>query len=326
VRPGAWLASRRWTRPLLALVAIGLFDAAATPGFFDVDLVEGRLAGPAVDVLERGSIGVLLALGMTLVVATGGVDLSVGATMAIAGALAATLVEAKGATGPLALLAALAAGIASGIGNGLLVAAARISPIVATLVLMVAGRGVAQLLTGGRIVIFDDPFLRALDHATPLGVPMPVVLAAATATALGALTRRTALGLFVESVGENASAARLTGVPVGAVRLAVYAICGLCAALAGVLAAADIEAADANNAGLYLELDAILAVVFGGTSLRGGRATLLGSALGALFLQALTTTLAVHDVDPSATLVVKAAAVLAICLLPGGRRGGIEKG
>src|SRR5262245_23434484 len=148
------LTSSRLTWPLLALVALLLFNLLWTPGFFHVELKEGQLYGSLIDVLNRAAPVLLLALGMTLVIATGGVDLSVGAVMAIAGSAAALLIRDHGAGLPLILAVALGAAALAGAWNGLLVAACGVQPIVATLILMVAGRGVAQLLTGGQIITF----------------------------------------------------------------------------------------------------------------------------------------------------------------------------
>lgn len=162
MRDAARASLRAFGRAAPAAAAVGLllaFNAAFTPGFFDLTTVEGRLAGSTVDVLNRGAVVVLLALGMAIVIATGGVDLSVGAVMAIAGATAATLAARHGVNAWSAIAAAVAVGAAAGSFNGALVAGAGVQPIVATLVLMVAGRGAAQLLTGGQIVTFNDPVL-----------------------------------------------------------------------------------------------------------------------------------------------------------------------
>jgi simple sugar transport system permease protein len=147
-----------------------------------------------------------------------------------------------------------------------------------------------------------------------LGLPFPVTIVVVTAVAIGLLTRATALGLFVESVGNNPKASRLAGLPAGWVKLSVYALCGLCAGLAGLIVTADIQAADANNAGLNLELDAILAVSLGGASLNGGRFSLIGSLIGAVLLQAMTSTILAHNVPPPLTLVIKGLVVVAVCL------------
>ncbi len=317
----------RAPRSTWAFAALGLlllFNGLFTEGFLRVEVRDGHLYGTLVDVLDRAAPLALVSLGMTLVVATGGVDLSVGAVMAIAGALAAGLVARPEYSvlgridtgGTLwALLAALLVAAAAGAGNGLLVAAGGVQPIVATLVLMVAGRGIAQLLTAGQVVTFDNATFAALGSGHLAGLPAPVVVAAAAAAVVGLLARGTALGLFVEAAGSNPAAARCAGVPSGSVKVLAYALCGLLSGLAGLIAAADIRAADANNAGLYLELDAILAVVVGGTALTGGRFSLAGSLAGALLVQGLVTTILSRGVAVQHTLVVKAAAVIVVCLL-----------
>jgi simple sugar transport system permease protein len=149
-------------------------------------------------------------------------------------------------------------------------------------------------------------------------LPVPIVLVALAYLLTAGLLRVTALRLFLEAIGNNVEASRVAGVAVGPVKVAAYTFAGLCAAPAGLIAAADIRAADANNAGLYLELDAILAVVIGGTALTGGRFSLLGTAIGALLIQTLTTTILTRGVPVEYTLAVKAVVVLGICLLQSG--------
>lgn len=301
-----------WVVIALALL-LGL-NALFTPGFFSIELRDGRLYGSLIDVLDRATPVALMALGMTLVIATGGIDLSVGSVMAIAGAVMALLLN-SGWSGPGALVAALGAGLVAGLVNGSLVAYVGIQPIVATLILMVSGRGVAQLLTNGQPVPFRNDFIEALGSGSFLLFPICVIVTIAVAALLGALMRGTALGLYVESVGNSRKASRLSGLPVPGTLLFAYAMCGLCAALAGAVAAADIRTADSNTAGLYAELDAILAVVIGGTALTGGRFVLLGSLLGALLMQALTTTILARGIQMEWTQVVKASVILVVCIL-----------
>jgi simple sugar transport system permease protein len=236
--------------------------------------------------------------------------------MAIAGAAAALCLTGAW-PGGVAAAAGTALGVAvlAGAFNGLLVGKLGVQPIVATLILMVAGRGVAQLMTGGQILIFDAPAFERLGTGAFLGVPVPIVLAAAAAGLVGLLVRRTALGLFIEATGSNASAARLAGVASDRIKLFAYSVSGLMAGVAGLIACADISAADSNNAGLYLELDAILAVAVGGTSLAGGRFSLAGSLVGAVLMQCLTTTILMRGVSPHATLVAKALIIVAVVLL-----------
>ncbi|MEQ9889224.1 galactofuranose ABC transporter, ATP-binding protein YtfT [Pectobacterium zantedeschiae] len=299
---------------LLALVAILLVDSMVAPNFFALHIQDGRLFGSLIDILNRGAPVALLALGMTLVIATGGIDLSVGAVMAIAGATAATL-TAAGHPLPSVLLTALLVGALCGLWNGFLVAVLQIQPIVATLMLMVAGRGIAQLITEGQIITFDNAGLATLGSGTLFYLPMPVIIASVTLLALWALTRKTALGLFIESVGINLRSARNAGVSTKLVLVAAYVICGVCAAVAGVIVTADIRGADANNAGLWLELDAILAVVIGGGSLLGGRFNLLLSVVGALIIQSMNTGILLSGYRPEFNLVLKALVVLLVLVM-----------
>lgn len=312
-----------WGWALLVLAAVLVFNLAFTPGFFSLEVRDGRLYGSLVDVLNRAAPVGLLSLGMTLVIATGGVDLSVGAIMAIAGTVAAGLIARPGGT-PFAggkpapgaaIPGALFAGLGCGLFNGVLVATLEFQPIVATLLLMVAGRGIAQLLANGQIVTFTDPGFAFLARGSWLMLPNPVWILSIALVVLSVAARATAFGLFVEATGSNPVAARLVGIDARAVKIAVYALSGLCAALAGLIVTADIQAADANNSGLYLELDAILAVSVGGTALAGGRFSLVGSMVGALLMQALTTTILTRGVSPEVTLVLKAAVVVIVCLL-----------
>ena len=301
--------------PALALASLLLFNFFFTKNFFAVEFRDGHFYGSLVDVFHRGGPVALLSLGMTLVIATGGVDLSVGAICAIAGAVLAVRSGGHpdaGIAGPLA--AALLVGIGAGVLNGFLVAVLELQPIIATLVLMIAGRGVAQLLTDGQILAIDAPGLRAIGNGFFASIPDGVWLVLAAFVAIAAFTRRTAFGLFVEALGNGGTAGRYAGLPTTGIRLAVYGLSGLFAAGAGILIATDIGAADANNAGLYLELDAILAVVLGGTALAGGRFSFAGSLLGTLIIQTLTTTINTRGVAVEYTLVIKALVVIGLCL------------
>jgi simple sugar transport system permease protein len=307
-----------WSRlawPLLALAALLLFNGFFTPGFLSLTIRDGRLFGSLVDVLNRAAPAALAAIGMTLVIATGGVDLSVGAVMAIAGSIAALMVAQAHARAPMILASALGVGILCGAWNGMLVAIFRVQPIVATLLLMVAGRGIAQLLTEGQIITFRNPALEFIGGGYFLGLPFAVTVVVVALLVTAALMRLTALGLFVESVGDNETASRFAGINDRFVKFAVYTFCGLCAGAGGLIIAGNIRAADANNAGLYLELDAILAVVIGGTALTGGRFYLLSTVIGALIIQTLTTTILTRGIPVQWTLVVKAIVVLGVCLL-----------
>ena len=299
---------------LIALAAVLALIGLAAPGFFEISLRNGRLYGSLIDVGVRMAPVALLAIGMSLVIATKGVDLSVGAAMAITGAVAASLM-ADGQPLIVVLLLSLALGILCGLWNGALVAFLDIQPIVATLILMVAGRGIAQLVTKGVILTFNDESFAFIGSGAVFGIPMPILIWLGMGLAVGLLVRRTALGVLIESVGINRRAAALAGVKARFLILAAYAVSGLCAAMAGLIATADIRGADANNAGLWLELDAILAVVIGGASLSGGRFSITASLIGALIIQALNTGILMSGWPPEFNLIVKAAAIVLILTL-----------
>jgi simple sugar transport system permease protein len=301
--------------PLLALALLLLFNLIDDPRFFQIAVKNGRLYGSLVDVVHRGTPVMLVALGMTLVLATGGVDLSVGAVMAITGALAALLITQYHAPLWMIVLAPLCAGIIGGLWNGFLVAFLDIQPFVATLILMVAGRGIAQLITNGQILTFEHKPFEFIAGGNLFGVPFTFTIVAAAALITWLLTRRTAIGLFIESVGNNMRAARYAGINVTLVLVAVYAFSGLMSGAAGLIPVSDIKGADSNNAGMYIEMDAILATVIGGTAMTGGKFNLLGTIVGALIIQTLTTTILSKGVPVELTLVVKSLVVLAVCLL-----------
>ena len=301
--------------PLLALCLLLLFNRFTTPGFFNLEIRDGRLYGSLIDIINQGSKVMLLALGMTLVIATGGVDLSVGAIMAVTGAVLAQAVGVAHLSVTMAIIAAVGAGLLAGAWNGFLVAGLRIQPIVATLILMVAGRGVAQLITDGQIINFEQPALVFLGNGSLFGLPFTLTLVLVLFALTALLVRGSALGLFIEAVGDNETASHFTGLPAQRVKFLVYVFAGFCAAIAGLVAASNIKSADANHAGLYLELDAILAVVVGGTALTGGRFQLAGSLVGALLIQTLSTTLYARNVSADIAPVPKALVILAVCLL-----------
>lgn len=328
--PQSGQPKRRFSWPkgmpqIIALLLVLAVDSLVAPHFFQVLLQDGRLFGSPIDILNRAAPVALLAIGMTLVIATGGIDLSVGAVMAIAGATAASMTVA-GHSLPVVLLAALGAGALAGLWNGILVAVLKIQPFVATLILMVAGRGVAQLITSGQIVTFDSPALSWLGSGSLLLLPTPVIIAVATQLLFWLFTRKTALGMFIEAVGINIRAAKNAGVNTRIVVMLAYVLSGICAAIAGIIVAADIRGADANNAGLWLELDAILAVVIGGGSLMGGRFNLLLSVVGALIIQGMNTGILLSGFPPELNQVVKAVVVLCVLVVQSPRFIGLLKG
>jgi galactofuranose transport system permease protein len=313
-RLAAIFADRRiW--PCLLLLLLLLVNMVITPQFFYLEIREGRLYGSLIDVLNRGAPVALLAIGMSLVIATRGIDLSVGSVMAIAGAVCANLIVAGVDNVSLIIAAGLCAGLIAGLINGGLISYLGLQPIVATLILMVAGRGIAQLISDGQIVTFQHAGFAWLGIGSWLGLPVPVILVAFVLAAVYLLTRKTALGLFIESVGCNPKASHYLGIRVATIQMLTYGIAGLCAALAGIIATADIQGADANNIGLWLELDAILAVVLGGAALTGGRFSVGLSVVGVLIIQTLSTGVIMSGLPAKYNLLVKALVIISVLLL-----------
>jgi ribose/xylose/arabinose/galactoside ABC-type transport system permease subunit len=258
----------------------------------------------------------LVALGLTLVIGTGGIDLSVGAIMAIASAVVPLYL---GYTWPVAVLVALVFCVLAGTLNGFLVAYVGMQPIVATLALFVGGRGFAQVLVNGQLQTIGDPGFLALWRATAFGIPMPVVVAAVVAILVGLLVRRTTFGRYVLAVGGNRTASYLSGHPVRLVLVAVYAISGLLAGLAGTLATARLAAGDPATIGLLIELDAIAAVVIGGTPLSGGRMNVGGTVAGAILMLVISATFVMNNINPIYAQILKATIILLAVYVQQGR-------
>ena len=322
--------------PLVAWIVILAFDAIVEPSFFKLGIIQDPVYGPhlygnIIDIFIDGGPLMLVAIGMTLVIATGGVDLSVGAVIAISAAMGAVLINpvlgnklvinsvaaANITHTPLAfiILADLAAGILCGLWNGMLVSRLRIQPMVATLILMVAGRGIAQLITNGQIMtIYYTPYFW-FGNAYILGLPVSIYIVALVLLLGWILVRMTAIGLFIESVGTNAKAAFYSGISEQNVKLLAYVFCGFCGAIAGLILSSYVHSADGNNNGLNYELDAILSVVMGGTLMTGGRFSLFASAIGALVIWTFTVTLYSLGVPGNALLAAKAVLVLLVILL-----------
>jgi ribose/xylose/arabinose/galactoside ABC-type transport system permease subunit len=305
--------------PLVALVALLAANTINTPTFLNIRVQDGHLFGALIDIMRNSAPLLLVALGMTLVIATRGIDLSVGAVVAISGAVALSFIgsspnpESLG-TVLTAVVIALALCFVLGVWNGFLVSVLGIQPIIATLVLMTAGRGVAMLITEGQITTITSPAYAQIGSGFWLGLPVSILIAGAIFALVAVLTRRTALGMLIESVGINPEASRLAGVRSRSIIWTVYALTGLFAGIAGLMISSNVMAADANNAGLFIELDAILAVVIGGTSLAGGKFSLGGTLIGAFIIQTLTLSVTILGISPSVTPLFKAIVVIAVVL------------
>lgn len=310
--------------PLVCLVAVLLVGGIFVPDFFVISINNNVLYGYPVDIVNRASEVVILAIGMTLVTAaSGGQDISVGAVMAVAAAVCCQILSGGETSvnefaNPLALaiIVALIAATLCGAFNGFLVAKLGIQPMVATLILFTAGRGIAQLVTKGQIT-----YIRVESYKVMGGfigkcpIPTPVFFAIAAVALTFLVLKKTALGLYIESVGINGAASRLIGLNSTMIKFLTYVICGLLAGVAGIVASSRIYSADANNIGVNLEMDAILAVALGGNALGGGKFSLMGSVIGAYTIQALTTTLYAFRVSSDRLPVYKAIVVIAIVII-----------
>ncbi|GGP24995.1 ABC transporter permease [Silvimonas amylolytica] len=299
---------------LLGLVLLVVFNLAFTQNFLSLQTFNINLT--------QVSTIVIVAVGMTMVIATGGIDLSVGSLMAISGALAPLIFGAHSGLFAVpvlgmacAIVLPILAASAGGALNGTLVTRFRIQPIVATLILFIAGRGIAQVLTNGNLQTFSNDTFHWLGLGKVLGVPAQVIIMLIIVAIAAWVMRATLFGRYILATGGNERAARLAGVPVTRVKMAVYVICGALSGLAGLLVIAINSSADANLIGMGIELDAIAAVAVGGTLLTGGRARILGTLIGALIIQLVRYTLLAHGVPDAAALVVKAAIILAAVYL-----------
>jgi ribose/xylose/arabinose/galactoside ABC-type transport system permease subunit len=260
------------------------------------------------NILLQVSPTMLVAVGMTLVIATRGIDLSVGSVMAIASALAATSLD-RGVG--IAVLLALVVAFGVGCLNGALVSGFRIQPIIVTLAVLITGRGVAQVMSeGGQLIPFSNPTFEYLGKGYIGPVPVQVLIMALVVAAAIFVMRATSFGRYVVAVGGNEAAARLAGIKVHRTKITVYAISGLLAGIAGLIETARLGASDAAKVGLNIELDAIAAVVVGGTPLTGGRSTIVGTLIGALIMQVITTSFNMLLIPFSWSLVLKAAIIL----------------
>lgn len=310
--------------PLLCLFLVLIINVIKTPSFFNITIRNGVLYGYIIDVINRGSELVIFAVGMTLVVAaSGGTDISVGAVSAVAGAVCCYVLSGGEQSTDfyhapylLGILAAIAVGMICGAWNGFLVAKLKIQPMVATLILFTAGRGIAQLITDGQMIYLRVDHFKMLGASIP-GVPLPtpVFVAIIVVIITYILLKKTAIGLYIETVGCNSKAARLVGLNSTMIQFLTYTFCGICSGIAGLIITSRVYSIDANNAGLNLELDAILAVALGGNSLGGGKFSLIGSVIGAYTIQALTTTLYAMSISADQIPVYKAIVVVIIVTL-----------
>ncbi len=294
---------------LVALLAILAFNALFTPNFLQLQTL-------FVNISQVTTIAIV-AMGMTLVIATAGIDLSVGAVMALAGALAPLIFLSDFGTAhpTLGLVAAfvipMLVATACGWFNGMMISVLKVQPIIATLILFISGRGIAQVLTNGNLQTFKNPAFSYLGTGKILGLPFQGWLMIVIAIILYGVVTRTAFGRYVLAIGGNERAASLSGGPVRRVKIGVYMICAALAGLAGMIVVAINSASDAARNGDLMELDAIAAAVVGGALLQGGRAPIVGAILGAVIIQLVKYTLLANGVEDEVALIAKALIILA---------------
>ena len=304
---------------LMAFAALLLFNAIVTPNFLQLQTL-------FVNISQVATIAIV-AVGMTLVIATGGIDLSVGAVMALAVALAPLIVTSSlGIEDPvLGLTAAVAlpllAGMACGVFNGVMVGSLGVQPIIATLILFISGRGIAQVLTNGNLQTFSNPAFSYLGTGRVLGLPFQGWLALALAVVISYVVRRSVFGRYLLAIGGNERAARLAGAPVRWVKIGAYVTCAFLSAIAGLIVVAINSASDAARNGNLMELEAIAAAVVGGALLQGGRAPIFGAVLGAAIIQLVKYTLLANGVEDEVALIVKAAIIVLAVYLQQVRKG-----
>lgn len=303
---------------LLLLLVINLIKDPSYLGI-SVNATTGNLSGNVIDILRASAPIMMIAIGMTLVIATRGIDLSVGSVMAVSGAVSMEFMNNSGGgdAGTAIMAAALALGISAVLGtvNGVLVSVVGLQPFITTLITMLAGRGLAKVITSGQNTSATNEPFRWLANGTVFGFPVIFVIGAVIVAIVAILVRRTALGLMIESIGINPRAARMAGIrPIG-ILISVYIVSAVLAGIAGIFSTASVMTVEVAKTGLNAEMDAILAVVIGGTSLAGGKFSLTGSVIGALLIATLDKTIVFLSIPSSATPAFKAIVIVVICLL-----------
>ena len=309
--------------PITALIVMLIVNAIITPGFFRISINNGVLYGFLIDILNRSSELIILAVGMTFVAASSrGTDISVGTIAAVSAALIVRLLgssyDGYAMAPALAIFFGLLLGLVCGAVNGFLVAGLNIQPMVATLIMYTAGRGIAQLISSTELATGVILYVRMESYKYIGGfipgciIPTPIFIAVAFVAITYLVTTKTAMSTYIQTVGINPKAGRLVGINSVMVIFFCYVFSGFCSGVTGLIASSRIYSCDANNIGLNMELDAILAVALGGNSLGGGKFNLAGSVIGAITIQALTTSLYAVGVSADQLPVYKAVVVVLI--------------
>lgn len=318
------LVRRQYFWGIIAIVLLLMVNTFKDPRYLSIsyNAANGALVGNVIDILRAAAPIMMIAIGMCLVIATSGIDLSVGSVMVVAGAVSMQFLSSAPDTAGsafIALFLALGISIVLGLFNGFMVSVVGLQPFISTLVMMLAGRGIAKVITGGQNTAATNATFRWFANGYVFGLPVVFLLALIIVILIGLLVRRSALGLMIEAIGMDPMAARLAGVNRRGLLLAVYAISGVMAGVAGIFATASVMTVDISRTGDQLEMDAILAVVIGGTSLAGGKFNITGATIGALLIATLDKTVVFLGVSSSATPAFKAIVIVVLCLLQSDR-------
>jgi len=311
-----------WFWAIVGIALLLLINTLKNPAYLAISVnpTTGLLTGNLLDILRVSAPIIMIALGMTFVIATGGIDLSVGSMMAVGGAVAMqTLAGMDAPTSVGAMLAAvglaLVLAIVLGAINGFLVAVVGLQPFITTLIMMLAARGIARVITSGQNTNATNEPFRQLANGQILGLPTDFVLAVAIVLLIGLAMRRTALGLMIESIGINSHASRLAGIRPRPILIGVYILSAALAAVGGLFSVSEVMTVSVSGTGNLMELDAILAVVIGGTSLAGGKFSIVGSTIGALLIATLNKTVLFLGIPAAATPAFKALVIIVLVLL-----------
>lgn len=307
---------------LIAIVALLALNVIKDPNYlaFSINPTNGNLVGNLVDILRASAPILMIAVGMSLVIATGGIDLSVGSVMAVSGAVAMVVMKDAGQSGSVgvalgAIGLALLVSAVLGAVNGVLVAYVGLQPFISTLIMMLAGRGIAKVITEGQNTSASNEPFRWIANGFVLGFPVVFLIAIAIVVIVGLVVRRSALGLMIEAIGINPKASRMAGIKPNGLLLTVYILSAVLAGIAGIMSVGTVMTVDVSRTGYQMELDAILAVVIGGTSLSGGKFSIGGAVVGALLIATLDKTIVFLGISSSATPAFKAIVIVVLCLL-----------
>ena len=309
-----------WFWAVVGIAVLLLINSIKNPDYLalSVNPTTGLLTGNVLDILRVSAPIIMIAVGMTFVIATEGIDLSVGSMMAVGGAVAMqTLSTMSGSVGAMfvAIGLALALAIVLGAVNGLLVAVVGLQPFISTLIMMLAARGIARVITDGQNTNATNEPFRQLSNGQILGLPTSFVIAVLIVVIIAFFMRRTALGLMIESIGINPHASRLVGIRPRPILFGVYILSAALAAVGGLFSVSEVMTVSVSGTGNLMELDAILAVVIGGTSLAGGKFSILGSTIGALLIATLNKSVLFLGIPAAATPAFKALVIIVLVLL-----------